>query len=114
MWKKNDVLINKMSIPVTVTLRQTHLFKPSMVELPIYVRRPSLDDFLDTFDTNCTNDGVVEINIVFISDHKNITLSPYMDQPRSMLCRKLERSFLEDFADFDYIWLANFFRQKDT
>ena len=41
-----------------------------MVELPIYVRRPSLD-FLVKFDRKCTNDAVDEINFIFISDLKN-------------------------------------------
>ena len=49
MWKKNDVLINKISVPVTVTLQQTHMFKSRMVELPIYVRVSSLD-LIDTCD----------------------------------------------------------------
>ena len=30
-----------------------------------------------------------------------------MEQPRSLLCRKLERNFIDDenFEDFDYNWL---------
>ena len=38
-----------------------------------------------------------------MSDLKDITLSHYMDQPRSMLRMKLERNFIEkDFGDFDF------------
>ena len=102
MWKKNDMLKNNISVPCTITFQKTHMFKPSMVELPIFVRVSSLD-FLDTFDRNCTNDELDEVNIIFISDLKDLTLSHYIDQPRSMLCGKLERNFIEeDFRDFDY------------
>ena len=70
-----------------------------MVELPIFVRVSSLD-LIDTFDRNCI---------------KDITLSHYMDQPRSMLCRKLERNFIEkDFGDFDYNWFPNCFRHMNA
>ena len=33
MWKKNNVLINKISVPSTITFQKPHLFKPSMIEL---------------------------------------------------------------------------------
>ena len=67
MWKKNDVLINKISVPSTITLKKQHLFKPSMAEMPIVGRVQSLD-YQDTFDTKCINDKVDEIKIIFISD----------------------------------------------
>ena len=113
MWKKNDVLINKISVPSTITLEKPHLFKPCMVELPIVIR-VSPFDFLDTFDRNMNN-GNDEINILIIFDLKIITLSHYMNQPRSMLCRKLERKFIEeDFRDFNYNWLPKCFRLINT
>ena len=37
IWKTNDMIINKISIPCTITLRRTHMFKPDMFELPVYV-----------------------------------------------------------------------------
>ena len=113
MWKKNDVFINKISVPSTITLEKPHLFKPCMVELPIVIRLSPFD-FLDTFDRNMNN-GNDEINILFIFDLKIITLSHYMNQPRSMLCRKLERKFIEeDFRDFNYNWLPKCFRLINT
>ena len=85
-----------------------------MRELPIFVRVPSID-FPYTFERNCINDEVDEINIIFRSDLKDITLSHYMAQPRSMLCRKLERNFIEEnYGDYDYNWLPNCFRQTNT
>ena len=77
MWKKNDILINKISVPSTITLEKPPLFNPCMVELPIVTRASPLD-FLDTFDRNINNE-VDEINIIFISDLKDITFFQYMD-----------------------------------
>ena len=87
MWKKNDVLINKISVPSTFTLEKPHLLKSSMIELSIVVQVSPLD-FLDTFERNINNE-VDEIKINFISDRKDITFFHYMGQPKSMLCRKL-------------------------
>ena len=71
-----------------------------MVESPIYVQVSSLE-FLGIVDRNCVDDEVDVINIINISDFKDITLLNYMDQPRSVLTRKLERSFIEeDFRGF--------------
>ena len=111
MCKKSDVLINKISVPSTITLEKPHLFKLSMIEVPIVIRVSPLD-FLDTFDRNIKNE-VDEIVIIFISDLKDVTFTRYMTQPRSMLCSKLERNFIEeDFGEFDYNWLPNCFRQN--
>ena len=88
MWKKTDVLINKISVPSTTTLQKPHLFKPSIIEFPIVVKVRPLD-FLDTFDRSCLNDESDETKIIFTSDLDSITFSPYMAQPKSMLRRKL-------------------------
>ena len=113
MWKKNDALINKISVPSTITLEKPYLFKSSMIELPIVVRISPLD-FLNTFDRNINNE-VDEIIIIFISDLKDNSFFHYMAQTKSMLCRKLVRNFIEeDFVDFDYIWLSKCFRHINT
>ena len=45
-----------------------------------------------------------------------MTLQHYMNQPRSMLCRKLERSYIEEsdgslnYRDFEYNFLPFCFR----
>ena len=47
-----------------------------------------------------------EIEIVFISDPKGITRQHYLEQPKSMLCRKLFRRCHEPSSqDFEYKWL---------
>ena len=84
-----------------------------MIELPI-VLRVSPIDFPDTFDRKINNE-VDEINMIFMSDLKDIEFFYYMNQPRSMLCRKLLRNFIEEnYGDFDYNWLPKCFRHINT
>ena len=78
MWKKNDVLINKISVPSTIRLEKPHLFEPSMIELPIVIRVSPLD-FRDTFDRNINNE-VDGINIIFISDLKDMIFSHILEE----------------------------------
>ena len=77
IWKKNDVIINEISVPITITLEKPHLFTPSMIELPI-VTRVSLLDFLYTFHKNITEE-LDEIDIIFTSDLKDMTFLHYMN-----------------------------------
>ena len=110
------MIINKISIPRTITLRRTHMFKSDVFEVPIYVK-VSEREFLDIVDRNCAYNIVSdEIGKIFISKFKEITLQHYMEQPRSMLCRKLERNYIaendtpNDDKDFDYSFLPYCFR----
>ena len=43
------MLINKISVPSTITLEKPRLFKPSVIELPIAVRDSTID-FPDSED----------------------------------------------------------------
>ena len=52
-WKKNDMIINKISIPRTIMLQRTHMFKPDMFEIPIDVK-VSEREFLNIVDRNCS------------------------------------------------------------
>ena len=85
------MIINKISVPQTNTLQRTDMFKPIMFEIPIYVRLSECK-FLDIIDRNCVYNIISdEIDIIFISKLREMTLKHYMKQPRSMLCRKLEK-----------------------
>ena len=81
--EKNDILINKISVPTTITIEKPHLFKPSMIELPIAIKVSPID-FLDTLDRNITED-VDEIDIIFASDLDDFTFSHSMTQPKPMI-----------------------------
>ena len=104
------MIIIKISLPCTVTFLRTQVFKPIIEEIPKYVEVSS-HEFLDVVDMNCIYNIIFdEINVIYLSKLTEMTLSHYMEQPRSMPCRKLERSFIEeDFGDFDYNWLPNCF-----
>ena len=110
LCEKKEVLINKISVPSIITLEKPYLFEPSMIKLPIVIGVLPLD-LLDEFDRNKTNE-LDEINTILISDPKDMTFSHHMDQPKSMLCRKLVINFIEeDFGNFDYNWPPNCFRK---
>ena len=82
------------------------------VGMPLTLIGPCVD-YLDRFYFH--NDFFDEINIIFISDLKDITFFRYMQQPRSMLVSKLIRNYLEkQRGDLDYNWLPNCFRQINT
>ena len=83
---------------------------PHDVNGPIILTR-SCVDYLDNY-YNFDNDFCDEINIIFISDLGDITFFLHMEQPISMLCRKLEKKIIEkeDFEDFNYNWLPKSFR----
>ena len=67
-----------------------------MFEIPIYVKVSDCE-FLDIVDRNCVYIIISdEIDIIFISQLKEMTLQQYIKQPRSMLCRKLERYYIEE------------------
>ena len=92
------------------------MFKPDMFEIPIYVK-VSEREILDIVDRNCAINIISdEIGIIFISKLKEMTLQHYMKQPRSMLCKKLERDYIEenyqmvDNREFDYNFLPYCFR----
>ena len=111
-WKKNDVIINKISVPCTITFQKTHMFKPDIFELPIYVE-VSEREFLEIVDRNCANNIISDkIDIILITKFKEMTLQHYMKQPRSMLCGKLEGNYIEEEGDvyFDCNFLPYCFR----
>ena len=110
------MIINKISVPRTITLQRTDMFKPDVFEIPIYVE-VSKRKFQDIVDRNCAYNIISdEIDRIFISKFKELTLQNYMKQPRSILCRKLERNYIEesdpppDDRDFDYNFLPYCFR----
>ena len=103
------MIINKISIRQIFTLRRTHMFKPDMFKLRIIVD-VSKREFQDIVDRNCVYDMISdEIDVIFISKFKEMTLQNYMKQPRSMLCGRLERNYIaEDYpldGEFDYNFL---------
>ena len=115
IWKKNEMIVNKISIPCTITLQRTHMLQPDMFDKPLYVK-VSKREFPDIVDRNCVYNMISdEIDIKFISKFKEITLQNYMKQPRSRLYRRLERNFIAEGypldGEYGYIFLSYCFRQ---
>ena len=52
IWKKNVMIINKISIPRRTTLRRTNIITPDLFEIPKNVK-VSEREFLDIVDRNC-------------------------------------------------------------
>ena len=111
IWKKNDMILNKISISRTITLQRTHMFKPDMFEIPIYVK-VSEREILNIVDRNCAFNIISdEIDIMLISKLREMTLQHYLKQPRSMLCRIFGGDYIEETyqivneRDFDYNFL---------
>ena len=110
------MIINNITVPCTNTYQKTHPFKPFMFEIPIYIK-VSPHEFIDIINRNCVYNTITdEIKIIFISNLKEMTLQHYIEQSRSMLCRKLERNYIEekyrqtDEMDFEYRFLPYSFR----
>ena len=87
-----------------------------MFKIPIYVKVTERE-FLDIVDRNCVYNIISdEIDIIFVSKLREMTLQHYMKHSRSMLCRKLERNFIEESdpppngGDFEYNFLPWCFR----
>ena len=76
IWKKDDVILNKISVPSVIKIRKPRLFEPNLIELPIMLKIPA-SDCLDQFSKECVNDEVDEIDIIFISNLNDITFSSY-------------------------------------
>ena len=63
--------------------------------LPIVVRGMECY-FPDKINKKRINDKIDKIVIIFISDLKYMKFLPYMAQPKSMLCRKPSKNFIEE------------------
>ena len=111
VWKKDKVVINVVNKPNMMILQKSYmgtLGDDAQKTLSLV----SCDDYLSDFYDMMTEKSD-KIHILFTSDLKDITFFHYMQQPKSMPCRKLIRKYLEGKKEnFDYIWLPNCFRQK--
>ena len=49
MRKKNDWIINRISVPSVIKIRKPFFFEPSMIQLPLMLKK-SAYDYLDQFN----------------------------------------------------------------
>ena len=86
-----DELVFEIKLPSNVVLEKRYRIAVDYVG-PLF-RIESCDKYLDILDLDqyfCD-----EINIIFISNLEDITFVHFMEQPKSMLCRKLLRNIID-------------------
>ena len=109
-WKVDDMMDYKKSRPKILSYGVT------VHGYPIFINETACD-FLHRVITNYLTHGELSIDkiqqteIVFISDIKDMTYPCYMEQPKSITCRKMVGRFVEvkseDNIHFEYIWLPS-------
>ena len=105
-WKVIDEIIYKISVPNMIAYGQT------VYSIPINIFETAFE-FLDKVIKGYLNgiaiDKIEEVEKVFISDLNDLTYTHYMEQPKSMICRKMKRRFFdvksEYINDFEYNWI---------
>ena len=91
VFKMNNEVVNKIELPSYIVMKTG--VKPCF---------EYIDDCL-YIDSFCD-----EINIIFISDFRDITFYHYMNQPMSKLTRKLIKNLLQNQSgDYTHGWLPN-------
>ena len=74
-----------------------------------------LDGTIKAFLTGHEIENIDEIETGLISDLKNVTFNHHMDQPKSIICRKMFRRFFEvsyeDINAFKNIWIRSCIEQ---
>ena len=82
----------EVKLPSNVVVEKRYRIAADYVG-PLF-RIESCDEYLDSLDLDQCN-FCDEINIIFISNLKDITFVHFMEQPKSMLCRKLIRNLID-------------------
>ena len=118
-WEKNNEIVREIKLPDKVIVEKRCYIAPDINRITMNLIQYDVNkiskmmmgtcvDYLDTY-YNFDNDFCNEISIIFISDLRDISFFHYMKQPKSMLCRKLVKNFIEEekFEDYEYEWLPN-------
>ena len=110
IWKKNNDLVRENKLHDKIIVEKGSYIAPNINRITMNLLKSSIQydvnrvskimmgscvEFLDTY-YNFANDFCDEISILFISDLRDISFFHYMKQPKSMLCRKLVKNFIEE------------------
>ena len=120
LFGKNNEIVREIKLPDKVIVEKRCYIAPdknritmNLIQYDVKkkISKIMMESCVDSLDTyyNFDNDFCNEISIIFISDLKAISFFHYMKQPKSMICRKLVKNFLEEenFEDYEYKWLPN-------
>ena len=97
----NNELVYEIKLPRNVVVEKRYRIAVDY-NGPLF-RIESCDECLDSLDLD--QYFFDEINIIFISNLKDITFVNFVEQPKSMLCRKLVRSIIDgNYNGYNYKW----------
>ena len=120
--------LNFFTVPITLTLYEGESPLNHKINVSNYVTYNIQSENYITYTTKLANDILLEvisiylsdesstkiipeIEIIFMSDPKDITQKHFLEQPKSMLCRKIIRRIHESTTqDFEYKWLPDSFK----
>ena len=104
--KINEEVSNKVKLPSSLVMEKKYTAFGKVFDGECWIR-PCFEYIDDYFFIDTLYDG---INVLFISDFKDITFYHYMNQPKSMLSRKLMIHRLQNQSwDYTHRWLPNCF-----
>ena len=102
--KMNGEVIDEIKLPSYIVMEKTYRLFNEKVDGESGIR-PWVEYVDDCFFVNSFCD---EINIIFLSDFQDISFYHYMNQPKSMLTRKLRRNLLQNQSGYHtHKWLPN-------
>ena len=115
----NVLIVSKTNGKVTVNIKLPSLFvmekKKSAFRKIVYYKCGLRQCFESIDDCFFIDDLYDEINILCISDSKDITFYHHMNQPKSMQSRKLITKLLQNQSgDYTHKWLPNCFAYNYT
>ena len=105
-WKVNDEIQSKLSVSHIVSYWTIAFTMSVTMKGSAWV---FLDRAIEAYFTDQETEKLDRIKIGFISDLKDITFNHYMDQPKSMVCRKMLRRLEEskNKHDFEFKWIPD-------
>ena len=119
IWKKENEIVRETKLPDKVIVEKRCYIAPDINLITMKLIRYDVNKiskilmglcvhYLDTC-YNFANDFCDEKSIIFISDLRDISFFHFMKQPKSMLCRKLAKNFVEEenFEDYEDKCLPN-------
>ena len=112
-WLKDNVIKDAVNIPNMMILQKCYKrgLQDDGEEILSLV---TCDVYLSEFHDMMTEKSD-EVHIIFTSDLRDITFFHYMQQPKSMLVRRLIGIYLKGKKEnFDYHWLPKCFRHINT
>ena len=108
IFKNNNEVVYEIKLPNNVFVEKKYRIGIGCVTEPLIRIEPCVVylDILDLEQYLCN--GII---IIFISDPKDMTFIHYMQQPKSMLTRRLVRNIIDgNYDGYDYNWLPECFK----